>query len=1014
MPLRLIVGPPNSGRAGEVRRRLLERTGDEPVLLVPTGDDAAWFERELCADGTPSIGVSIRTFGWLFRDLATSLAVDAGPLLTDPRRLALVRAATSTTRLERLRRSSHRPGFAPALDVLIDELQAALVEPRELAERAAALEDGAHEAELAALYAAYTELRERSGSSDRGSLAAAVLAALRASPEKAPRRPLFVYGFDDLNVAQRELLAELARSAEVTMAVNYADRRSLAARATLVGELREELGAEIEAELEPDSGYTSHASLRHLDASLFEPDPGTVPLDEGVVLMECAGERGEAEAIGLEIARLLAGGTDPGDVAVVVRSPTRSGRVLASVLGGYGIPVALEAQAPVDRTAVGASLISLCRAAGPEGTAEDLLAHLRSDPSFPPGTADRVEERIRRGDVARPAEVYATWQHPPKHLARLGAARRDAERLTLLAHAARDLAESAHREQAPLAAPSAGGGAGMLHPLELRAAVAAAELLSELATLGELPDTPQPGLEDAIEALEGASVPTWRGPTDGRVRILSPYRLRAGRARYLFCAALGDGDFPAAAPPDPLLGDDRRRALGIPALVRREQADEERYLFHACVSRPTERLYLSWRSCDDEGTALARSPFIDEVLDLLGDAPEQAEEALKRTRGLEEVVPAPAAAPSERELARALALRGPDADHGAVLDAIGVAGPARERVLGDLAAHARHHPLPGPLRVPRVVKALRERDVLSAGQLEGWLSCPYRWFVGHELSPERLEPESDPLWLGGVVHTALERLYRERPGADAIPRPGDLGRWTARFDELLDEAVADARLGPERVAVIARMREQVGRFLAEEADSETALRPREDLLERAFGIEDAEGAADGLDLGEFTLRGIIDRIDVAPDGSGAVVRDYKTGRQVASADKFDERGSLQIQLYMLVARDILGLDVIGGLYQPLGAVKPGERKPRGLVVKGDERLAGLNLVRGDRKDEKDFDEALVQARELAVTKGAELRSGAITRAPLGGSCPKYCTYQPICRLERALGLPEEGSNGNDE
>jgi ATP-dependent helicase/DNAse subunit B len=214
--------------------------------------------------------------------------------------------------------------------------------------------------------------------------------------------------------------------------------------------------------------------------------------------------------------------------------------------------------------------------------------------------------------------------------------------------------------------------------------------------------------------------------------------------------------------------------------------------------------------------------------------------------------------------------------------------------------------------------------------------------------------------------------------------------------------------------VVARMREQVGRFLAEEADSETALRPREDLLERAFGIEDAEGAADGLDLGEFTLRGIIDRIDVAPDGSGAVVRDYKTGRQVASADKFDERGSLQIQLYMLVARDILGLDVIGGLYQPLGAVKPGERKPRGLVVKGDERLAGLNLVRGDRKDEKDFDEALVQARELAVTKGAELRSGAITRAPLGGSCPKYCTYQPICRLERALGLPEEGSNGNDE
>ena len=65
----------------------------------------------------------------------------------------------------------------------------------------------------------------------------------------------------------------------------------------------------------------------------------------------------------------------------------------------------------------------------------------------------------------------------------------------------------------------------------------------------------------------------------------------------------------------------------------------------------------------------------------------------------------------------------------------------------------------------------------------------------------------------------------------------------------------------------------------------------------------------GCDLGEFTLRGKIDRIDIAPDGTGAVIRDYKTGRRVTGAEKFEEKGTLQIQLYMLVARDILGLDV---------------------------------------------------------------------------------------------------------
>ena len=182
MPLKLIVGPPNSGRAGEVRRRLDSALDREPVLVVPTGDDAAWFERELCAGERPSLGVSIRTFGWLFEDVAAALALDAGPTLTGPQRLALLRAAISTTELRRLHRSAQRPGFAPALDSLIEELQAALISPSELAERSRELDDGAHEAELAELYGAYVALRQRSGRTDRGALADAALAALGANP----------------------------------------------------------------------------------------------------------------------------------------------------------------------------------------------------------------------------------------------------------------------------------------------------------------------------------------------------------------------------------------------------------------------------------------------------------------------------------------------------------------------------------------------------------------------------------------------------------------------------------------------------------------------------------------------------------------------------------------------------------------------------------------------------------------------------------------------------------------
>ena len=72
MSISLIVGPPNSGRAGEVRRRLLASLDREPVLVVPTADDAARFEADLCeAAGDRSIlGAETLTFRRLFEELA--------------------------------------------------------------------------------------------------------------------------------------------------------------------------------------------------------------------------------------------------------------------------------------------------------------------------------------------------------------------------------------------------------------------------------------------------------------------------------------------------------------------------------------------------------------------------------------------------------------------------------------------------------------------------------------------------------------------------------------------------------------------------------------------------------------------------------------------------------------------------------------------------------------------------------------------------------------------------------
>jgi RecB family exonuclease/superfamily I DNA/RNA helicase len=1027
MGLCVIQGPPNSGRAGEILSRFRNALESAPVLVVPTGDDVAEFERQLCVDGGATLGGSIATFGALTAEVARALAVELPPTLTVPQRQALVRAAIRRSRPRRLRRSAARPGFAPALDALIAELQAALIGPGEFAVLVGELEERGYETELAELYRAYVELREASGRADEGLVATAAIAALRARPEGWAGRPVLVYGFDDLSRAQLELLAALAAATEVTVAVNYEDRGALAVRAPLLGALTAELGAERTLELPFDESYTASATLRHLDRNLFEAGAPAVAADDGLVLMQSAGARGEAEAIGIEIARLLDSGYEPDEIAIVLRRPGASGPLLDGVLRELGLPVALEASLPLAATCVGGSLIALCRAAGDENAVDALLAHLRSDPSLPAAIADRVERRIRRGDAQTVAAATEGWERPPRHLTRVVEAGSARGRLLALARAARELAEGAHRERAPLARRSAdSGGAVPFSALELRAGVAAAELLEQLAAVGELPACEQPDLDDAVEALASASVPHWRGPAAGRVRIMSPYRARAARARALFCASLQDGEFPSATPADPLLSEERRREIGNRDLRRAEPAEEERYLFFACVSRPTERLYLSWQNSDEDGAALARSAFVDEVLDLLDPGPGRSKDDLVRTRGLERAVPSPEEATTDRGLARALALGGWRYDRAAALRRIGVPEGRATLVLAHFDRLRDPNLLPGPLRAAKVLDELGSRHVFSANSLEGWLECPYRWFVSHELTPQRLEPEADPLWLGSLVHRALERLYREAPGEDSIPRPGDVADWRRRFAALLTEEAtrrAGAPLNRARRAALDRARIQVEAFLDAEADAETELRPATELLELGFGPldeveqENGEGVEaaprEALALGELSLRGRIDRIDLARDGKGAVVRDYKTGKRVSRADRFEEEGTLQIQLYMLVARRVLGLDPIAGLYQPLGAADPKDRRPRGIALCDDDRLDDLDLVGRDRRERDQLEQALADAERRATEAAGEMRGGLIDRRPIGGQCPKYCNYQPICRLERALGAVGE-QNGNGE
>jgi ATP-dependent helicase/DNAse subunit B len=1007
MSLTLIHGPRNSGRAGIVRERFISALGRDPVLVVPTLDDVFAFERELCAASPALLGGSILVFRGLFGEVAKAAGQSVRRPLTDVQRIRLLRAAIDRAQLGPLRRSANRPGFAPALDDLIEELQASGLDAESVAAGASTLEGSAYLGDLADLYRAYAELRESRGDADSHTIARAATAALRQDPDSWRGRPVLLYGFDDLTVEQRELVAALAAATEVTVSLTYEDRSALAARAQLLEQLRE-LGPDTVDETRADPGNTHSRLLYHLERNFLRDGESRLEPDDSLTLLSAAGDRGEAELIGSEIARLLVSGVRPEEIAVALRDPEGRGNLFARVLRGYGIPVALEAKLPVASTATGGCLLALLRAEFGSRAASDLLAHLRGPRRAGRGQVDWLERTIRRRRLRSAEEAATAWEEQtgeaPRDLLRVREAAADPGRLLAgVAGLARDIA------QWPLATDQARGEVPERNAaLELRAGEAIASAVEELADLDGL----EHGPTELIATLEALRMPSWTGPTEGRVRLASPYQLRASRFRAVFIASLQEGEFPRHGSDGPFLSDEQRAALGLPE--RAETEAEERYLFGVCLSLPTERLYLSYRTSDEAGGAEPRSSFIAEVRQLLEPAPPQdpdetdpLEETLTRTRGLGDVLFSPADAPSELELARSLAARR-NGDAAAALARLGVGKERSERIatlLGAAAATEAATREPGPLRVAAVKDELAAVPAYGGTTLETFDVCSYRWFVQHELDPQPLDPTPEPLTQGGLMHQVLERLYGEAPGEDSLPRPADLDRWIARGREIVEELGSRLTDQPVDRAIRRRVERLLVAFLRREAARENPrLKPA--LFEAGFDDERPGAEKPALRIEDWKLHGSIDRIDVG-DGVG-LVQDYKLAREVTPVAKFVERGTLQLPLYLLALRELWGIDPVGGLYQPLRPTMP--PRPRGLVraEDGTDLLADLHLVANDLLAGEDFEAALDDAVGRATAAVARMRVGDITRDPGPpegfkdhNQCPRYCLFAPICRRERA-------------
>lgn len=244
---------------------------------------------------------------------------------------------------------------------------------------------------------------------------------------------------------------------------------------------------------------------------------------------------------------------------------------------------------------------------------------------------------------------------------------------------------------------------------------------------------------------------------------------------------------------------------------------------------------------------------------------------------------------------------------------------------------------------------------LSPSRANDFVQCPllFRLRVIDRIP----EPPSAAAARGTLVHKVLEELYNA-PAAQ-------------RTVALAEEAIA-----PAWTALVSRQPE-LEALAAAEGGTQAWFTTARTLLDRYFTLEDPQRLepaereamvehqlADGP-----LLRGIVDRIDVAPDGAVRIV-DYKTGK--SPKPQYSSSAAFQMRFYALV------------LWRSRG-VMPAALQ---LIYLGDGQIL---------RNEPTPDDIDATARRIEDLWGEIQRAAAEnTWRPRRSALCNWCAHQPLC------------------
>ena len=373
-----------------------------------------------------------------------------------------------------------------------------------------------------------------------------------------------------------------------------------------------------------------------------------------------------------------------------------------------------------------------------------------------------------------------------------------------------------------------------------------------------------------------ASVP----PIDDYVTIGSASTLRVENIKTAFIMGLCEGEFPAAVTDSGIIKDADKNildALGVKlASTEEKRSSDELYFVYSALTKPQDKLYLTYPSFSINGRAKAPSFAWNRIKYILGiDKSDIEEFDLSRIKGYTDVQnqkPAPECDTDE-------------ANENNV-------DPERARLIfGD---------------------SIR----LSKSQISTFTLCPYRYWCENVLRlRENKSAAIGAADIGTLVHYVLEKYLKEFKSEDGKVIHNAPDVILQKASEITEGYIEEIGFIPTPSALysISKFRNTAYYMLMsidkefEESDFRI-LSLEENIADREssklkpiyIDVPVSEDFSPKVILG-----GAVDRIDVFKDGSDAFLRivDYKTGSDSFNIDKISDGHDIQLPVYLFAVTD---------------------------------------------------------------------------------------------------------------